>query len=53
MQVFDKLLESVDLKNNGKGEQYTDPESKTVKLILWLFTIEPSFFADLNEACIS
>ena len=24
-----------------------------MKVILWLFTIEPSFFADLNEACIS
>lgn len=22
-------------------------------MILWLFTIEPSFFADVNEACIS
>jgi len=41
-----------DLKNNGKNEQYTDPESKTVRLILWLFTIEPSFYADLNDASI-
>lgn len=47
------MVEQVDLKNNGKGEQYTDPESKTVKLILWLYTIEPSFYADLNEACIN
>ena len=51
-QVFDKLLENVQLKDDGKDEKYTDPESKTVRLILWLFTIEPSFYADLNEACI-
>lgn len=52
-QVFDKLLEGAEIQNGGKNEQYTDPESKTVRLILWLFTIEPSFYADLNDACIN
>jgi len=50
--IFEKLILLADLKNNGKNEQYTDPESKTVRLILWLFTIEPSFYADLNDASI-
>ena len=50
--LFDELTQSIEADLKGKPEQYTDPESKPVKLILWLFTIEPSFFADLNEACI-
>ena len=46
------MLKDLDLKNGGKDEKYTDPESKVVRLILWLLTIEPSFYADLNESCI-
>ena len=46
------MLSNIDLNNGGKDEKYTDLESKTVRLVLWLLTIEPSFYADLNEACI-
>ena len=52
-EVFDRLLRKCGLAQSCSGnESYTDPESRAVRLILWLFTIEPSLYADLNDACI-
>lgn len=51
--VFEQLWKRCGFEADGSCcEQYTDPESKAVRMILWLFTIEPSLYADLNEACI-
>lgn len=52
-EVFDHLLKKCGFGPAGDSvEKYTDPESKGVRIILWLFTIEPSLYADLNDALI-
>jgi len=53
-EVFTILLNKAKGASKDKQEpadQYTNPDSIAVRLILWLFTIEPSFYTELNEAC--
>jgi hypothetical protein len=67
-RVFDRILELAAVENtgqpltvkimvkNGLGypikEGLLDPENRALQLILWLYSIEPSFQEDLTKVCL-
>ena len=63
--VFDRIRQILNFSNwnkpfnENKGANadfemsLMNPESKAVFLVLWLYTIEPPFYAHLNRACIT
>lgn len=53
-EVFQFMLMSIGLEDNDAlltKKQLRNPRSKVVCLILYLYSIEPPFYAELNSAC--
>lgn len=53
-EVFEFILHSVqhpDVDKSIKYEECCDPNSKVVCLVLYLYSIEPPFYAYINKAC--
>ena len=54
--VFEFFYECVEFDSIDKPmtkEQMTDPDNKSVQLILYLYTMEPSLYFDVNQACMN
>jgi len=61
MQVFEKIFELMNFsepdeplityQDNESERCLWNPNSKAVCIIMWLYSIEPPFYAAINEAC--
>ena len=49
-RMFEVVLSDIDY--NEEDQKYNDPSSKASRVILWLLSIEPSFFNEINRAAI-
>jgi len=51
-KVFEKIADLFQVKQGSEPcKNLTDSSDNVTSMILWLHSIEPSFYADLNQAC--
>ena len=49
--MLPKNIKAVYEKGTPKKEGLFDPDSVSVQLICWLYTMEPHFYSDMAQAC--